>query len=131
MADLSDLQAAQTNKIVGSDTSGVETNAVKVSSNQDLGTSDVLDNGGLDKVVALTVTPKLGVVNVDGVTPKANRKYFIMEALDTGIKWGFSATTQSFDLFKSQLIMVPCGPNTTIYFKMTTGTGNVAIAEVS
>ena len=131
MADLTDLQAAQTVKLVGSDAAGVETNSAKVSNNQDLGTSDIMNNGGIDRSLPLTTAAKLGVVNVDGVTPLVNRKYFIMEGLDTGIKWGFSATTQSFDIFKSQVIMVPCGPNTTIYFKMTTGTGNVAIGEVS
>jgi hypothetical protein len=73
----------------------------------------------------------VGVTNVDGITPKANRKYFIMEALDNNVKWGFSASTQNFDLFKSQLIMIPVGPNTTVYFKMTTGTGQVVIGEVS
>lgn len=123
---------SQPMKIVGADnTTQAETNIAKVSANQDLGTADVLDNSGLDTILALTTTPKLGVVNVDGVTPKANRKYFIMEALDTNVKWGFTNTTQSFDLFKSQLIMVPCGPNTQIWFKMSSGTGNVAIGEVS
>lgn len=119
-------------KIVGaSNITQEETNIAKVSNNQDLGTSDVLDNLGADVILALTTTPKLGVVNVDGVTPKPNRKYFIMEALDTNVKWGFSNTTQSFDLFKSQLIMIPLGPNTQIWFKMTAATGSVAIAEVS
>ena len=131
MADLTDLQAAETVKIVGSNISGVETNAVKVSSNQDVGTSDILDNGGVDKTLALATTAKLGVTNVDTVTPLANRKYFIMEGLDNNIKWGFSSTTQNFDIFKSQIIMIPCGPTTTIYFKMSTGTGNIAIGEVS
>ena len=116
-------------KIVGaSNTTQEETNIAKVSPNQDLGTSDVLDNGGLDIVLNLTTTAIEGKV---GVTAKANRKYFIMEALTNNVKWGFSNTTQSFDLFKSQLIMVPCGPNTQIWFRVTTGTGQVSIGEVS
>jgi hypothetical protein len=131
MADLNDVNSAQSIKIIGSTAAGVETVPAKVSANQDLGVADVLDNSGLDTIISLTTSPKLGVVNVDGITPKANRKYFIMQALDTNIKWGFSNTTQSFDIFKSQLIMIPCGPNTQIWFKMSVGTGNVAIGEVS
>ena len=128
MADLSDLQAAQTAKIVGSDATGVETNAAKVSSNQDLGTSDVLTIAAVTTTLALTIAASEGKV---GGAALANRKYFIMEALDTNIKWGFSSGSQPFDLFKSQLIMVPAGPGIAFWFKMSTGTGNVAIAELS
>jgi hypothetical protein len=131
MADLIDKNSALPIKIIGADTLGAETVPAKVSPNQDLGTADVLNNGGLDLVLALTTTPKLGVVNVDGITAKADRKYFLMQALDQNIKWGFTNTTQSFDIFKSQLVMVPCGPNTQIWFKMASGTGSIAIGEVS
>jgi hypothetical protein len=116
-------------KIVGaSNTTQEETNIAKVSPNQDLGTSDILDNGGADTVLNLTTTPIQGIVSGGA---RANRKYFIMEALTTNVKWGFTNSTQSFDLFKSQLIMVPVGPNTQIWFRVTTGTGQVAIGEVS
>lgn len=131
MTDLNSNQAADTTKIVGAGTDGTESYPAKVSPNQDLGVGDVLDNGGLNAILGLTTTPKLGVVNIDGITPKPNRKYFIMQGLDNGIKWGFTSSAQNFDLFKSQLVMIPCGPNTTIYFKVTSGTGNVAIGEVS
>lgn len=128
MADLSDLQAAQATKIVGSDTSGVETNAAKVSPNQDLGTSDVLTTAAVTATLALTTAATEGKV---GASALANRKYFIMEALNTNVKWGFSSGSQPFDLFKSQLIMVPAGPGISFWFKMSTGTGNVVIAELS
>lgn len=122
--DFDDISNADPSLVVGHD----KAYAAKVSPNRDLGTSDVLDAGGLDTILNLTTTPVEGKV---GVSAKANRKYFIMEALTTNVKWGFSNTTQSFDLFKSQLIMVPVGPNTQIWFKVSTGTGQVAIAEVS
>lgn len=128
MADLTGIESSQSVKIVGQDSIGAETTPVKASANQDLGVSDVLDNGGLDAIIPLTTTPVEGVV---GLSAKADRKYFIMEGLSTNIKWGFSNTTQSFDIFKSQIIMIPCGPNTQIWFKMTAGTGSVAIGEVS
>lgn len=128
MADLSELQAAGATKVVGSNTSGVETNAAKVSSNQDLGTSDILDSGGVDAIVALTTTPVQLKV---GASALANRKYMVIEALSTNVVWGFSNTTQSFDIFKSQLIMIPVGPNTQVWAKMSTGTGNIAVGEVA
>jgi hypothetical protein len=122
--DFDDISNADPSLVVGHD----KAYAAKVSPNRDLGTSDVLDCGGLDTVLSLTTSPVEGRV---GASAKANRKYFIMEALTTNVKWGFSNSTQSFDLFKSQLIMVPVGPNTQLWFKVSTGTGQVAIAEVS
>lgn len=130
MADLTDSQSSINAKISGSDSSGVETNFAKVSVNQDLGTADVL-NGGVDVSLNLSTSPILGVTNVDGVTPLENRKYLIMQATTTNVKWGFSASTQNFDLFKSQVIMIPAGILTTVYFKVSTGTGAVSIGEVS
>lgn len=128
MADIIDKNATNPVRVIGADLTGTETTPVKSSANGDLGTSDVLDNGGLDVVLPLTTTPVEGKV---GASAKPARKYFIMEALNANVKWGFSNTTQSFDLFKSQLIMVPTGPNTEIWFKMGAGTGSVAIGEVS
>lgn len=124
MGDASREKASTTNRIIGEN----EDNIAKVSNNQELSIRDTHDNGGLDIIISLTTTPTEGKV---GVTPKAERKYVIMEALDTNVVWGFSNTTQSFDLFKSQLIMVPVGPNTEIWFKMKTGTGDVAFGELS
>jgi hypothetical protein len=128
MADLNSIESASTTKIVGADTSGVETTPVKVSPNQDLGTSDILTIAATSGTLALTTVASEGKV---GASPLVNRKYFIMEALDTNVKWGFSSGSQPFDLFKSQLIMIPMGPGISVWFKMSTGTGNVAIAELS
>lgn len=128
MADLTGIEASQSVKVVGQDATGAETYPVKASSNLELGVADVLNNGGADTILNLTTTPIQGMV---GPSPRAERKYFIMEALTNNVKWGFSSTTQSFDLFKSQIIMIPVGPTTEIWFKVTAGTGQVAIGEVS
>ena len=124
MSDGSRDQASIATRI----TNREETNTTGVSVNKELFIRDTHDNGGLDIIIPLTVTPVEGKV---GALVKVERKYVIMEALTTNVKWGFSNTTQSFDLFKSQLIMVPIGPNTQIWFKVSTGTGNVAFAELS
>ena len=127
MADLNEKQASGATKIVGGD----ELYEAKVSRYGELSIRDTHDNGGLDAKLALTTAPKLGVTNIDGVTPKPNRKYFVMEATSSNVVWGFSAATQSFDLFRYQIIMVPVGPNTEIWFKMKSGTGNVSVGEIS
>lgn len=106
-----------------------EVDCASVSPNNDLGTSDILDHGGLDAVLNLTagVPQELKV----GASKKLNRKYVVFEALDTNIKWGFTNTTQSFDAFKNQLIMMPVGEGTEVWFNVTSGTGDVAIGEIS
>jgi len=124
MGDVSRDRSSQSTRVTNSE----ETNITKVSSDGEFSIRDTHDNGGLDTVLNLTTTPQEGKV---GATVKANRKYVIMEALDKNIKWGFDVSSQSFDLFKSQLIMVPLGENTEVWFKMSTGTGDVAFGELS
>ena len=88
--------------------------------------SDILDGSGVNSILNLTTTAVIGRV---GLSNLEQRKYYIMEALSTGVKWGFDSSCP-FDLFKSQLIMIPLGDSVNIYFKMSTGTGQVSIAEV-
>jgi hypothetical protein len=129
MADIQDIDAAQTVKVVGSSTDGTEQTPVSSTPNGELKIADTHNNGGLDTTIS--VTSGSPVELKVGATRLANRKYVIMEALDTGIKWGFSNSTQSFDLFKSQLIMVPIGENTEIWFDCQSGTKQVSIAELA
>ena len=126
--DIPEIQATEPVRVVGTAADGSEETPIGSSSNREMFIRDTHDNGGLDTVIALTVTPKEGKV---GASRKLNRKYVIIEALDTNIVWGFTNASQSFDLFKSQLIMVPIGENTEIWFKMKSGTGSVAFGELS
>lgn len=126
--DLSRNGDGSTVRIMGNDLDGNETNPVGASENQEVWIRDTHDNGGLDAILELTTTPTEGKV---GATVKLGRKYLVIEALTTNVKWGFSSTSQSFDLFKSQLIMVPLGENTQIWFSMASGTGRVAFGELS
>ncbi len=111
-------------KIIGED--GVT--GTGVNTNKELFIRDTDNGGGLDIIIALTTTPKEGKV---GGSPKINRKDIVMQAIDKNIVWGFSETTQNFKLFKDQLMIVPVGEKTEIWFKMTTGTGDVAFGELS
>lgn len=129
MADINDKDAAQSIKVIGATSDGTEETPVSSSPNGELKIADTHNNGGLDTVI--TITSGVPVELKVGGSRLANRKYVVIEALDTGIKWGFSNTTQSFDLFKSQLIMVPIGENTEIWFDCDSGTKDVAIAELA
>lgn len=125
MADLSDLQTAQSVKVVGSDSTGAESNPVGATSLGDLQVVDVPSQAGLNVTLNLTTTPAEGKV---GASTLANRKYIEMQALTANVKWGYD-TTCPFDLFKNQFFSLPAGTNCKIYFKASTGTAQVAFAE--
>ena len=134
MADLSDKEAAQTIKLVGSDTIGVESNYLSVSAKQEARNNDSVNNGAVDGVLALTTAASEGKV---GASRRVDRKYIWMQGITVTsgatpyILWGFSNTTQSFRLYQDQLMVFPIGENTEIWFKMPTGTGSVAFGEGS
>jgi hypothetical protein len=126
MADLSDVNAGQTVKIVGMGSTGAETNAVGAKSNNELLASDCINTSASDRVLALTTTAV--EVKVGG-TRLTNRKYIFLQALSSNVKWGFN-TTCNFDLFKNQFFVLPTG-NVTVYIKVSIGTGSCAIGEGS
>lgn len=107
-----------------------EEHCADVTPQKEITIADTHNGGGLDTILLVdSGTPKELKV---GANRKTNRKYVVFEAQDTGITWGFSNSTQSFDIFKSQLIMVPVGENTEIWFSAANGTQNkVAIGEIS
>lgn len=126
MADLSDLQAAQSTKIVGADSAGIETNPLGVKSNQEARTVDTCDTSAIDAVLNLTTGSTEGKV---GGARLVNRKYVEFQALSTGVKWGYN-TSCNFDIFKNQFLVLMHGDQP-IYFKMSSGTGQVVFAEKS
>jgi hypothetical protein len=125
MGDLTEVEASQSVKIAGSNSGGTESSFVNASSLGDLQTADVPNQVGLDIVLNLTTTAVEGKV---GGSTMTNRKFVEMQALSTGVKWGYS-TACPFDLFKNQFFALPAGTNCKVYFKMSSGTGDVAFAE--
>lgn len=125
MADLNEIQSAQQTKIVGQDAAGVETTPVKSTTLGELQVADIPNQTGMNAVLNLTTTPQEGKV---GTSTMTNRKYIEMQALTTGVKWGYD-TTCPFDLYKSQFFSLPAGTNCKVYFKVLTGTGQVAVGE--
>ena len=122
MADLSITEASQTVRLVGND----EANFVNVKSNSELKASDTCDTSGVNTTLNLTTSAVEGFVSGSRLT---NRKFFEMQALTTNVKWGYDSSCP-FNLFKSQFFSLPIG-NIPIYFKASTGTAQVAIAEKS
>lgn len=125
MPDLSGIDSSQSVKIVGNNATGVEQTPVASTTLGELSVSDIPNQTGLSTTLNLTTTAVEGKV---GVATMVNRKYIEMQGLTTGIKWGYD-TTCPFDLFKSQFFSLPAGENCKVYFKMSTGTGSVAIGE--
>ncbi len=88
---------------------------------------DGIPNSGTSTVLTLTTTPvelKVGANALNG------RLYIEMQALDSGVKWGYTSNCE-FDLFKNQFFALPCGKNCTVYLKANSGTADIAIAEKS
>lgn len=100
-------------------------NKAGVTSLSDLKTTDVPNQTGLSAVLPLTTSAIEGKV---GAVTLSNRKYIEMQALTSNVKWGYDSSCP-FDLFKSQFFSLPAGENCKVYFKMSIGTGSVAIGE--
>jgi|GEM_PF-5650563 len=104
------------------------TNIASVSVNSNLQTSDVLNNGGVDGLVALTTS---AVEIKVGASIKTNRKFIMIQGKSNNIVWGLSNTTQSFTIANGQFIMLPFAPGSSIWARTTTGNGSIAVGEVS
>lgn len=129
MADIQDINAAQSVKVIGASSDGTEQTPVQSNAQGEILASDITQTAGLDTVI--TIAPSAVVELKVGGTAKANRKYVQIEALDTGLKWGFSAGTRSFNARKSQFFILPFGANTSIWLENTSGSNiDVAIGEI-
>lgn len=134
MTDLTSNQAANTTKIIGSDAAGLETNTLEVTAKNEARANDCVNNGAVDTTISLTTSAVEGKV---AASRRVDRKYIWMMGItvpanpNAYILWGFSNTTQSFKLFKDQLLCFPIGEDTEIWFKVPTGTGSVAFGEGS
>lgn len=119
MGDLTEIQASMAVKVIGSDTLGGETNPVKVSVNQDMAVSDILNIAATSGTI--TILPNTVYQLQVGASALSNRKYVIMQALDPDVKWGLGAASQPFYAYQSQIIMIPVGDATAIYFRTEAG----------
>lgn len=128
MADLTELESAQPVKIIGSDATGSETKPVGASENGELFTADCLNNGGASGVIAVTTTPVEAKV---GASALADRKSLVLQPLTGKIFWGYSNSSQPFELAKMQPASWNVGPGTAVWIKSSSGSVDVAVGEAA
>jgi hypothetical protein len=125
VADLNDLQAAGSIKIVGSDPTGLESNAVGATANGDLKTSDGLRNGGVNGNLNLAIANTAYEVKV-GASRLTNRKSITITALDN-MYWGYSSsvtTSNGSPLVKNQTIIFDIEPDSTFQVWLVSSSSN-------
>lgn len=153
MADLSDIQAAQAIKVIGSDATGVEQTPVNsttagalhtnirnstgieagVTPNNELEVSDKSDNGGSHAAITVGVTAV--IANVSGSTNLTNRKFLSVHNNGTvPIYWGTSnavTTSTGTPIAKGQFVSWAVGAGTSIYLISGTASQNIRIVELA
>lgn len=130
MADLNELQAAQTVKIAGSNNSAAETNFVDATANGDMKTTDVSNNGGLQAALSVGTTAvelKVGISVLD------NRKSAtLFNNSNNTIYWGYTNTVtinSGTPIFKSQFVEWAVGSGTSIWLIAGSATNDTRITE--
>lgn len=129
MADLNNLQSAQTIKIAGSDSSGVETTFVNSTANGEIKSADILNISVLQSVLVVNSNNSPVEVKV-GASPLLNRKSVLIQAQGTNVVYGFSALSQPFTLSNGATITLAIGEGVRVWVDRTSnGNVNVPIAE--
>ena len=133
MADINDINAAQTVKIVGSDSTGVEQTPVASSSDGQLKVQDLI-NSGISLESALTVNTTATEVKV-GSSPLLNRKVVTLyNNSNETIYWGFTSSvsiTSGSPIERKEFISWSVGDNQSIYIIAGTDGLNSRITEAS
>lgn len=107
------------------------TNTVSVSPNSEQKVYDTCNNGGVNADIVVGITAVEGKV---GVSRLANRKYVVVEPLDSDIYFGFSSsvtTSNGIPIFKNQILMFPIGDSTQIWFISGTAGKRIRFGELA
>lgn len=130
MADLSEIQAAQAVKIVGSDNTGAETTPVNSSANGELRVSDVSNNGGTQAALTIGTTAVEAKV---GASPLTNRKSLtIYNNSGNTLYWGYTSgvtVSNGTPLLRDSLAVFEIGTGTSIFLVASNTGNNVRITE--
>lgn len=133
MSDLTDAQSATTTKIVGSNSSGVENNFAKVSTNQDVGTMDIINTSGV--YGSLTVGTTAIEIKVGGSRLTARKLVTLDNISNVVFYWGYdsSITTSNYAgrIFKDQQVSWAVGDNISLYVIAGTAGNSARISEGS
>lgn len=126
MADLNGLQASESMKIAGADSSGVETNYVNATANGDIKSADILNVSVLQGVLTITTgTPQ--EVRV-GASRLANRKSVQIQAQGTNLQYGYTSTSQIFTIANGTTIVLAIGDGVGVWISRSSGIGAVSVA---
>ena len=134
MADLDNIQSSGSTIIVGSNSSGLETNTVNATPNGDLNVNDGLKAGGVYGNLNLVTTATTYEAKV-GASRLVNRKSLIITAMDGDIYWGYSNAVSSSNgtpLVKGQTIIFDIDANASsfqVWLVATLNNKNARIAE--
>ena len=130
MADISDINAAQSVKIIGSNSTGAEQTPVTSSSNGELNVSDISNNGGVHGSITVGTSAVQAMV---GGSPLANRKTLtIFNNSSSDIYFGYAntvTTSTGTPLFKNQFAEFSIGPNTALWLIAGGAGNNVRVTE--
>lgn len=134
MAVLGYKETSQLTSIVGSDSSGVETNFVNATANGDLGVVDGISSGGVFGNLVLTTANTAYELKV-GATRLTNRKLLTVICIDADVYWGYAntvTTSTGTPLYKNQMgnwELDPTDANTQIWVVCAQANKNVRITE--
>lgn len=128
MADLNEKDASLTTKLVGASPAGAETTYVNSTANGEILAADIINISSTQAVLTVSTTAVEGKV---GATNLVNRKRIIVECQTNNMTYGFSSSSQPFKIPNGTTLMLDIGPNISIWFRRTSGSGNVVIAELS
>ena len=128
MADLSELDASLSTKLVGATPTGTETGYVSSTANGELVTTDIMDTSAVQAVLSVSTTAVAARV---GGSNLSERKMLVIQCQTSGITYGFSSGSQPFNLPNGTTVTLSLGPNVTIWLRKASGTGSVVVAELS
>lgn len=129
MADLNGLQASETIKIAGADSSGNETNFANVSVNGEIKAIDILNVSVAQALLTVNATGTPVEVKA-GSSRLANRKSVMIQAQGTNVVYGFASDVQQFLLPNGATVTLSVGDNVGVWIDRTSnGDVKVAIAE--
>lgn len=131
MADLDNLQASQSVKIAGADSSGNETSFVNATSTGELCTSDIINTGtGVQSTLVVgtsAVEVKVGASNL-----VSRKNVTLFNSSNADIYWGYTNTVSISTgtiIFKNQFISWEVGDQQSIYVIAGSAANTTRITE--
>jgi len=131
MADITDINAAQSVKIIGSASDGAESVPVNSSVNGELTNVDTCNAEAIYGVLTVGTTPveiKVGTSKLSG------RKFLHLQSKDRGIYFGYSnsvSTSNGTELFKNQILFLPIGEAVSVWVIAGASGKEIRIGELA